>query len=79
MATVESDHDYHEERESLLDEIEIIFAKQHPVTPAFNTLFSHTYHFLASLPNMGIWNWLKSYGLVCKFVGPSLITFHFSQ
>ena len=74
-----SDHYYCEERESLLDKIEIIFAKQHPVTPAFNTLFSHTYHSLASLLNMGIRNWLKSYGMVCKFVGPSLMTFHFSQ
>mgnify|MGYP003316643890 CR=1 FL=1 len=36
-----SDHYYCEERESLLDKIEIIFAKQHPFTPAFNTLFSH--------------------------------------
>ena len=54
-------------------------AKRHPSNQAFQTLFTHTYHSLASLPNSGIQNWLKSYGLVCKFVGPSLITTHFSQ
>jgi hypothetical protein len=70
--------DYRNELESLLDKIEEAFLKSHPSNPSFRTLFSHYYHSLASLPNSGIWNWLKSYGLVCRFVEPSLITTHFS-
>jgi hypothetical protein len=76
---LKEDLDYRTDRENLLDKVEAVFAKHHPSNPAFRTLFTHTYHSLASLPNSGIRNWLKSYGLACKFVGPSLITTHFSQ
>ncbi|GFH61813.1 predicted protein [Chaetoceros tenuissimus] len=45
------DSDYRAARENLLDKLEVIFAKRHPSIPAFRTLFTHTYHSLASLPS----------------------------
>ncbi|GFH62177.1 predicted protein [Chaetoceros tenuissimus] len=59
---MKEDSDYQADREKLLNKIKVIFNKRHPSIQAFRTLFTNTYHSLASLPNSGIWNWLKLYG-----------------
>ncbi|GFH56253.1 hypothetical protein CTEN210_12729 [Chaetoceros tenuissimus] len=72
---LKEDSDYRAARENLLDKLEVIFAKRHPSIQAFRTLFTHTYHSLASLPNSGIRNWLKSYGLLQSWQKGELGTF----